>query len=61
MTGSSWAVAQPIAAGIGHRVDARARIVQVDEPAVRERWPLPTDDVDERRRYDIYARECELR
>ena len=49
-----WAVAQPIAEEIGHLVDAGARIIQVDEPAVRERWPLPTDDVDERRA--VYAR-----
>ena len=49
-----WAVAQPIAEEIRHLVDAGARIIQVDEPAVRERWPLPTDDVDERRA--VYAR-----
>ena len=29
---------------VGHLVDAGARIIQVDEPAVRERWPLPTED-----------------
>jgi 5-methyltetrahydropteroyltriglutamate--homocysteine methyltransferase len=49
-----WAVAQPIAAEIGHLVEAGARIIQVDEPAVRERWPLPTDDAEERRA--VYAR-----
>jgi 5-methyltetrahydropteroyltriglutamate--homocysteine methyltransferase len=49
-----WAVAQPIAQEIGHLVDAGARIIQVDEPAVRERWPLPTEDASERRA--IYAR-----
>ena len=49
-----WAVAQPIAEEVAHLVDAGARIIQVDEPAVRERWPLPTDDVDERRA--VYAR-----
>ena len=36
-----WAVAQPIAEEVGHLVEAGARIIQVDEPAVRERWPLP--------------------
>jgi 5-methyltetrahydropteroyltriglutamate--homocysteine methyltransferase len=49
-----WAVAQPVAEEVGHLVDAGARIIQVDEPAVRERWPLPTDDADERRA--VYAR-----
>ncbi|MGH2418257.1 MAG: 5-methyltetrahydropteroyltriglutamate--homocysteine S-methyltransferase, partial [Candidatus Limnocylindria bacterium] len=49
-----WAVAQPIAAEVGALVDAGARIVQIDEPAVRERWPLPTVDADERRA--VYAR-----
>ncbi len=49
-----WAVAQPIAEEVRALVDAGARIVQVDEPAVRERWPLPTVDAEERRR--IYAR-----
>ena len=29
-------------------------MIQVDEPAVRERWPLPTVDAQERRR--VYAR-----
>jgi 5-methyltetrahydropteroyltriglutamate--homocysteine methyltransferase len=49
-----WAVAQPIAVEVGRLVEAGARVVQVDEPAVRERWPLPTDDADERRA--VYAR-----
>ncbi len=49
-----WAVAQPIAAEVRALVEAGARIVQVDEPAVRERWPLPFVDADERRA--IYAR-----
>jgi 5-methyltetrahydropteroyltriglutamate--homocysteine methyltransferase len=49
-----WAVAQPIAEEVRALVDAGARIVQVDEPAVRERWPLPTVDAEERRA--IYAR-----
>ncbi len=49
-----WAVAQPIAAEVGRLVEAGARVVQVDEPAVRERWPLPTDDAAERRA--VYAR-----
>ena len=49
-----WAVAQPIAAEVRRLVDAGARVVQVDEPAVRERWPLPTVDADEKR--EIYAR-----
>ena len=49
-----WAVAQPIAAEVAALVDAGARVVQIDEPAVRERWPLPTADVDERR--GVYAR-----
>jgi 5-methyltetrahydropteroyltriglutamate--homocysteine methyltransferase len=49
-----WAVAQPIADEVRALVDAGARIVQVDEPAVRERWPLPTVDAEERRA--IYAR-----
>ncbi len=39
-----WAVAQPIAEEVGHLVSAGARVIQVDEPAVRERWPLPTVD-----------------
>jgi len=49
-----WAVAQPIAEEVGFLVEAGARIIQVDEPAVRERWPLPTEDAAERRA--IYAR-----
>jgi 5-methyltetrahydropteroyltriglutamate--homocysteine methyltransferase len=49
-----WAVAQPIGQEVAFLVEAGARIIQVDEPAVRERWPLPTDDVAERRA--IYAR-----
>jgi len=49
-----WAVAQPIADEVQALVDAGARVVQIDEPAVRERWPLPTVDAEERRR--IYAR-----
>ena len=49
-----WAVAQPIAEEIRHLVEAGARVIQVDEPAVRERWPLPTEEVDARRA--IYAR-----
>ena len=49
-----WAVAQPIAQEVDFLVDAGARVIQVDEPAVRERWPLPTEDAAERR--DVYAR-----
>ena len=49
-----WAVAQPIARGGPHLVEAGARIIQVDEPAVRERWPLPTEDAAARR--EVYAR-----
>jgi 5-methyltetrahydropteroyltriglutamate--homocysteine methyltransferase len=49
-----WAVAQPIGQEVRYLVDAGARIVQIDEPAVRERWPLPTEDAAERRA--IYAR-----
>ncbi len=49
-----WAVAQPIAEEVGHLVAAGCRIIQVDEPAVRERWPLPTEDADARRA--VYAR-----
>jgi 5-methyltetrahydropteroyltriglutamate--homocysteine methyltransferase len=49
-----WAVAQPIAAEVGRLVEAGARVVQVDEPAVRERWPLPT--VHAEREREIYAR-----
>jgi 5-methyltetrahydropteroyltriglutamate--homocysteine methyltransferase len=49
-----WAVAQPIAQEVGYLVDAGCRIIQVDEPAVRERWPLLTEDAEERRA--VYAR-----
>jgi 5-methyltetrahydropteroyltriglutamate--homocysteine methyltransferase len=49
-----WAVAQPIGQEVRYLVDAGARIVQIDEPAVRERWPLPTEDAAERR--EVYAR-----
>jgi 5-methyltetrahydropteroyltriglutamate--homocysteine methyltransferase len=49
-----WAVAQPIAAEVANLVAAGARVIQVDEPAVRERWPLPTEDAAESR--ETYAR-----
>jgi 5-methyltetrahydropteroyltriglutamate--homocysteine methyltransferase len=49
-----WAVAQPIAEEVGHLVEAGARVIQVDEPAVRERWPLPTEDAPRLR--ETYAR-----
>ena len=49
-----WAVAQPIASEVTALVEAGARVVQVDEPAVRERWPLLTADAEHRR--GIYAR-----
>jgi 5-methyltetrahydropteroyltriglutamate--homocysteine methyltransferase len=49
-----WAVAQPVAEEVRHLVDAGARVIQVDEPAVRERWPLPTADAESKRA--IYAR-----
>ncbi|HEX7195706.1 MAG TPA: hypothetical protein VF364_02610 [Candidatus Limnocylindria bacterium] len=49
-----WAVAQPIAEEVAHLVEAGARVIQVDEPAVRERWPLPTEDAPKLR--EIYAR-----
>ena len=49
-----WAVAQPIAQEVQYLVEAGARVVQIDEPAVRERWPLPTSDAEEKRA--IYAR-----
>jgi 5-methyltetrahydropteroyltriglutamate--homocysteine methyltransferase len=39
-----WAVAAPIAEEVRRLVEAGARVIQVDEPAVRERWPLPTED-----------------
>ena len=48
-----WAVAQPIRQEIEYLVEAGCRVIQVDEPAVRERWPLPTPDVEERRA--VYA------
>ena len=49
-----WAVAQPIGQEVDFLIEAGARVIQVDEPAVRERWPLPTEDAAERR--EIYAR-----
>lgn len=49
-----WAVAQPIAEEVRHLVEAGCRVIQVDEPAVRERWPLPTDEAPRLR--EIYAR-----
>jgi 5-methyltetrahydropteroyltriglutamate--homocysteine methyltransferase len=49
-----WAVAGPIAEEVRHLVDAGARVIQVDEPAVRERWPLPTEDAPTLR--EVYAR-----
>jgi 5-methyltetrahydropteroyltriglutamate--homocysteine methyltransferase len=49
-----WAVAQPIAEEVRNLVDAGARVIQVDEPAVRERWPLPTEDAPRLR--EIYGR-----
>jgi 5-methyltetrahydropteroyltriglutamate--homocysteine methyltransferase len=49
-----WAVAQPIAQEVDFLIEAGARVIQVDEPAVRERWPLPTEDADEKR--EVYAR-----
>jgi 5-methyltetrahydropteroyltriglutamate--homocysteine methyltransferase len=49
-----WAVAQPIGAEVANLVAAGARVIQIDEPAVRERWPLPTEDAEERRA--VYAR-----
>jgi 5-methyltetrahydropteroyltriglutamate--homocysteine methyltransferase len=49
-----WAVAQPLGEEVRNLVDAGARVIQVDEPAVRERWPLPTADVEQRRA--VYAR-----
>ncbi len=49
-----WAVARPIAEEVGHLVEAGARVIQIDEPAVRERWPLPAADARERR--EVYAR-----
>jgi 5-methyltetrahydropteroyltriglutamate--homocysteine methyltransferase len=49
-----WAVALPIAQEVDFLIEAGARVIQVDEPAVRERWPLPTEDAAERR--EVYAR-----
>ncbi len=49
-----WAVAAPITEEVRNLVDAGARVIQVDEPAVRERWPLPTEDAPALR--EIYAR-----
>ncbi|MEX0626070.1 MAG: hypothetical protein WD402_05965 [Chloroflexota bacterium] len=49
-----WAVAGPIAQEVGYLVEAGARVVQIDEPAVRERWPLPTAEAPRQR--EIYAR-----
>ena len=49
-----WAVAAPIAEEVRNLVDAGARVIQVDEPAVRERWPLPTEGAPVLR--EIYAR-----
>ncbi|HET6381199.1 MAG TPA: 5-methyltetrahydropteroyltriglutamate--homocysteine S-methyltransferase, partial [candidate division Zixibacteria bacterium] len=49
-----WAVAQPIAQEVRHLIEAGARVIQIDEPAVRERWPLPTEDAEEKRA--VYAR-----
>jgi 5-methyltetrahydropteroyltriglutamate--homocysteine methyltransferase len=49
-----WAVAEPIAEEAAHLVQAGARVIQIDEPAVRERWPLPTDEAARLR--EIYAR-----
>jgi 5-methyltetrahydropteroyltriglutamate--homocysteine methyltransferase len=49
-----WAVAQPIAEEVRNLVDAGCRVIQVDEPAVRERWPLPTTDAPRMR--EVYAR-----
>ena len=49
-----WAVAQPIASEVAALVEAGARVVQIDEPAVRERWPLLTADAVDLR--GVYAR-----
>ena len=49
-----WAVALPIAQEVGYLEQAGARIVQIDEPAVRERWPLPTADAEQLR--EVYSR-----
>ena len=44
-----WAVAAPIADEVDHLVAAGARVIQIDEPAVRERWPLPTEEAEAER------------
>jgi 5-methyltetrahydropteroyltriglutamate--homocysteine methyltransferase len=49
-----WAVALPIATEVRELIDAGARVIQIDEPAVRERWPLPTIHAAELR--EVYAR-----
>jgi 5-methyltetrahydropteroyltriglutamate--homocysteine methyltransferase len=49
-----WAVALPIAEEVRALIDAGARVIQIDEPAVRERWPLPT--VHAERLRETYAR-----
>jgi 5-methyltetrahydropteroyltriglutamate--homocysteine methyltransferase len=49
-----WAVALPVAAEVRELIDAGARVIQIDEPAVRERWPLPTIHADALR--EVYAR-----
>lgn len=49
-----WAVAEPIAREVRFLVEAGALVVQIDEPAVRERWPLPTRDASRLR--EVYAR-----
>ena len=47
-------MAQPVAEEVRYLVEAGARVIQVDEPAVRERWPLPTADAEAKRA--VYAR-----
>ena len=49
-----WSVAIPIAEEVEHLTEAGARVIQIDEPAVRERWPLPTSDAESLR--ETYAR-----
>jgi 5-methyltetrahydropteroyltriglutamate--homocysteine methyltransferase len=49
-----WAVAHPVAQEVAYLLDAGARVIQIDEPAVRERWPLPTSDAVLQR--SVYAR-----
>ncbi len=49
-----WAVAGPIAEEVRFLTEAGARMIQIDEPAVRERWPLPTENAEELRK--IYGR-----